>query len=151
MKAQDILNRVKNIKKDIQTKRNLAMSYRQIAEGLQSPKLTDMPKSSNRKREPMADALTKALDFEEEIKALEKEISEVKDIIYQVIQLIDNGEYQLILLERYINEQPWHVINKKMSYCRSRVFELHNEALISFYRVYDNFGLEWTSVDLSGR
>lgn len=151
MSAMNILNRVKEIEKEIQIKQNLAMSYRQIAEGLQSPQYSDMPKSPNLKRDPMADALNKAMDLEEEVKKLEKEIVSVKSTIFQVIQLVENKEQQLILLERYIHEEQWRNIIPKLNYCRSRVFELHNDAIVSFYRAYDNFGLEWTSVDSSGR
>lgn len=141
MTKYDILNQVKHIQKDIQLKKQLVTTYRTIAEGMQSPQYTDMPKSQNRNLHPMEDALHKALALEDEILELEKQLSQVKQRIFTIIHQIDNNEYQLLLLERYINEQPWNVIIKKMSYCRSRVYELHNEALVQFYGVFENFGL----------
>lgn len=150
MKAKELLNRVKEIKKEIEIKSRLAMTYRDIATGLQSPQYTDMPKNPNRKLQPMADALDKVMAFEEEIELLKKEIIEVKEHIYQVIQHIEIKEHQLILLERYVNERTWSQIIKTIGYSRSRLFEKHNDALLDFSVAFEKFGLSRTRVDYVG-
>lgn len=126
------------------------MAYRDIATGLQSPQYTDMPKNPNRKLQPMADALDKAMEFEEEIELLKKEIVEVKEYIYQVVQRIEIKEHQLILLERYVNERTWSHIGKKIGYSKSRLFEKHNDALLDFSAAFEKFGLSRTRVDYVG-
>ncbi|MCW6665293.1 hypothetical protein NHG32_06325 [Aerococcaceae bacterium NML191219] len=145
MDAKEILNRVKEIRKEIRLKQNLVQTYRTIAEGLQSPRYSDIPKNPNRKLQPMADALNTALAFEDEIRVLEEEIIRVQTCIFQVIQSIDNKEHQLILLERYVNEKSWKEISHAMGYANSRIFDKHNHALMDFSIAYEKFGVNRSS------
>lgn len=145
MNAKEILNRVKEIRREIVLKKNLVETYRTIAEGLQSPRYSDMPRSPNRKLQPMADALNKAMEFEDEIKVLKEEIVKVQTLIFEVIQSIENKEHRLILLERYVNEKSWKEISRMMSYANSRIFEKHNHALMDFSIAYEKFGVNRSS------
>lgn len=147
MDAKAILNRMKEIKKEIVIKKHLALTYRDIAKGLQSPQYSDMPKNPNRRLQPMADAINKAIEIEEEIQSLKEELLKLKEYIYQVIQLIEIKEHQLILLERYINEKSWDSISRTIGYGRSRLFEKHNNALLDFSAMFEKFGLNRTTLD----
>lgn len=134
MEKKDILNDVKHLKRDIQLKKQLIATYRTVAEGLQSPQYTDMPKGQNKQRTPMADALHKVFELEIEVQHLEKKLSKLKETLFKVIHQIDNQEYQILLLERYINEKTWKKISNLMGYSRASIFNKHSLALVEFYR-----------------
>ncbi|MBS4751128.1 hypothetical protein KG091_08580 [Carnobacteriaceae bacterium zg-ZUI78] len=93
----------------------------------------------------MADAINKALEIEEEIQLLEIELVETKEQIYQVIQLIDITEHQLILLERCINEKSWNSIDRTIGYANSRMYEKHHHALMDFSVAFEKFGVNRSS------
>lgn len=133
MQAKDILNKVHQIKKDIKIKKQLIKTYKTIAEGLQASRYSDMPKNTNKNNNPMGSAIDKALELEDEIKELETKLSKLNQLIFLVIQRLDNKEYQLILLERYINEKSWGEIQSMMCYSKSSIHTKHNLALVEFY------------------
>ena len=141
MSAKELLFSIKEIQKDIEIKTQLIATYRDIATGLQSPQYSDMPKSPNRKLQPMADAINKVMDLEEEVKELEQELIQVKTRVYEIIQNIDSKAHQLILLERYINGKPWSIISRIIGYANSRIYDKHNHALMDFSTAYEKFGV----------
>lgn len=141
MSAKELLFSIKEIQKDIEIKTQLIATHRDIATGLQSPQYSDMPKNPNRKLQPMADSINKAMDLEEEVKELERELIQVKTRVYEIIQNIDSKVHQLILLERYINGKSWSSISRMIGYANSRMYDKHNHALMDFSTAYEKFGV----------
>lgn len=133
----DILQQAKKLKKDIQLKKQLAMSYRELAEGLQSPRYSDMPKSPNRKLEPMAEALNTALEIDDEVFDLENQLKKLNQLIFTVIQSIDDKVYQMILLDRYLGDKTLQEIGRKIGYSRTSLFHKHNQAVVAFCLAFE--------------
>lgn len=133
MKAKDYFIAIQQLENQIESKRYMAQTYRTLAEGIKSPVYSDMPKSSNRQLEPMAQALAKAFMLEDEISQLEQEMLFKKTQAMDIINQLEK-DYQIILLKRYFEKEPWWKIERLMHYSRSWVFKLHIQALESFER-----------------
>lgn len=128
MKAQEFFRELKQIENQIESKKYMAETYRTLAEGVSSPIYSDMPKSPNRKLEPMADALSKALELEEEVVMLEQELNIKRGKLMDLILHLDK-DYQIILIKRYFENKTWGQIATSMYYSERWVYKLHGTAL----------------------
>ena len=128
MKAKDFLKTIKQLENQIESKRYMAQTYRTLAEGVRSPVYSDMPKSPNRQLEPMAEALMKAVELEEEIKALEYELTQKRADVIDLISKLEK-DYQIVLIKRYFEKKSWGEIAASMYYTERWIYKMHGTAL----------------------
>ena len=128
MRAKDYLIELHKIENQIESKKFMAETYRNLSEGVRSPSYSDMPKNPNRQREPMADALMKAMELEEEVTKLEQHLiikrGKLMDLILQL-----EKDYQVILIKRYFENKAWGQIAVSMYYTERWIYKLHGTAL----------------------
>ena len=129
MTAKEFFMQIRQLEIAIESKKMLAETYRQLALGTSSPQYSDMPKSTTRKLEPMAEALMKAMEIEDEINQLECELACYKVKAVGIIQLLTSSEHQTVLLSRYFKKETWTEIREKMFYSSSGIYKLHGQAL----------------------
>lgn len=128
MDAKEILKELTVLENTISSKRFMAQSYRELAEGMQSQKYSDMPKNQNRQIQPMVDALNKAMEIEEEIIELEQLLQEKKTFVMDNIYEIDSNEFQIVLIKRYFEKKSWKQISE-VHYSERWIYKLHGTAL----------------------
>lgn len=129
MSAKEILKELTVLENTISSKRFMAQSYRELAEGMHSQKYSDMPKNQNRQIQPMVDALNKAMEIEEEIIELEQLLQEKKTFVMDSIYEIDSNEFQIVLIKRYFEKKSWKQISEEMHYSERWIYKLHGAAL----------------------
>ncbi|MBR7927050.1 hypothetical protein KBI51_02520 [Aerococcaceae bacterium zg-ZUI334] len=134
MKAKDFFIEIQQLENQIESKRYMAQNYRTLAEGLQSPSYSDMPKNPNRPLQPMADALGKAMEIERDISVLEQSLVEKKTIAMNIIYELLHNEYQVVLIKRHFEKKSWCQIMSTMYYSKSGIYKLYNQALEAFTR-----------------
>ncbi|HEM4925532.1 TPA: hypothetical protein U2D36_000806 [Streptococcus suis] len=132
MSAKELFKEIAKLENQIKSKRYMAQSYREFANGLQSPRYSDMPKNSNRALQPMADALNKAMDLEEEVLQLECTLQLQKAKAMDIINQIQNTELQIVLIKRYFEKSDWGKIMLSMHYSRSGIYKIHDRAIAEF-------------------
>jgi DNA-directed RNA polymerase specialized sigma subunit len=69
--------------------------------------------------------IAEVLDFEDEIKKKYDKLDEIN----QIINSLSNPLAHKILVKRYLGSNTWKEIAKAVYTSRSRIFEIHNEAL----------------------
>lgn len=128
MNSKERLEELKDITEYIKSKRLMATTYRELAEGMTSPKLTDMPKSKSSIPDPMAETLIKAIELEQEADELEKELLVKKSKLTDIIVQLDRNQ-QILILNRYFENLTMMEIAEKLHYTERWVYKLHQDAL----------------------
>lgn len=128
MTSKEFFRYLKQLENQIESKSYMAQTYRTLAEGLSSPIYSDMPKKASRELEPMAKALTKALEIEDEIKELKFELASQKAKGMDAISMLEK-EYQILLIKRYFEKKSWGQIAASMYFSERWIYKLHGLAL----------------------
>ncbi len=130
MKAKEYLDTIKTLEEDIKRKLDLSRYYRNLAEGVKSSIITDMPKQSHIKSTSiMEEAITKAVDLETEASELNLKLNELQIKLLDFISQLDEGRYQKVLVLRYIEHRIWSDIADEMHYSKTGVMKVNKEAL----------------------
>lgn len=91
-----------------------------------SPQYSDMPKTSTKNIHKNEDAIVRVLEYEEKMRKYHAKLNEINE----AIDSVSNPTAQAILAKRYLGRNIWDEIAQLLYISRSRVFELHNAALI---------------------
>jgi len=91
--------------------------------------ITGMPHAPSQSTSPMADAVVKIVDLENQINDEIYKLVELKRKIYKVIKSVENIEYQTLLEMRYLCFKTWEDIAIDMGYTTRNVHFLHKYAL----------------------
>ncbi|MGL5563282.1 MAG: DUF1492 domain-containing protein [Tannerellaceae bacterium] len=91
--------------------------------------ISDMPRNPNRGGSPMANAIMKMIDLQDEIKEDMEELVTLKQEITSVIKGIPDLEQQTILEKRYLCNLNWEQIAVDMGYSMQHTFRHHDTAL----------------------
>lgn len=78
------------------------------------------------------------IDLENEIAKTVQVFIDVNSNVTSKINLLENDDYKMVLIYRYIAYLDYDDIATKMSFSTSYVFKLHKKALIAFSSVYNN-------------
>ena len=128
MTAKEYLNQAYRLDQRIRSKQEQIAALNELATSCSAP-MTGMPRSPNRGRSRMADAVGKIVDLQDSIAADMQELVELKAEIISTIKAVDCIEYQLILEKRYISGKSWPEIAVELGYKMRRMYDLHDEAL----------------------
>ena len=91
--------------------------------------LSGMPHNPHRSQTPMADAVVKIIDLENEIYRDIDRLVDLKREIVGVIKAVENREYQTLLEKRYLCFMSWEQIAVDMGYGIDNIYKLHKKAL----------------------
>lgn len=91
--------------------------------------ITGMPHNPIPSTSTMADAVSKIVDLQEEIKADIDRLVDLKRELVQVIKSVDEIECQMLLELRYLCYKSWDEIAVEMGYTVRNIHYLHKQAL----------------------
>ena len=123
MTAKELLAKIIKIRKAIDYRNTKIASLIAQAENT-SCRLTGMPHNPSPDPSPMATAICKKVDLENEIEKLKDE----RDALIAKIDLLEDTTLSTLLTRRYVDEAKWDEIMAEMCYSPSWIFELHNRA-----------------------
>lgn len=83
----------------------------------------------NKTEAPDVKKMGYAIDLENLIKQEIYEMTQRWKTIHQLIEAISDTDERLVIRYRYIEGNSWDIIASKMSYSRSRIFELHDKGI----------------------
>ena len=129
MTTRNYLAQITHLEDSIKTKRERAKAYYELAGSPGSVNLTGMPRNPSPSQSPMADAICKAIDLENEVKAEEELLNRKKLFLLDMIGRLSCRDYQTVLLQRYINHMSWDNISAKLYYTTRWVYKLHDRAM----------------------
>ena len=126
--ARDILSQAYRIDQRINSKLEQVESLNLLATRAACA-LTGMPKSSSPSTSPMADAVAKIIDLQEEINHDIDILVNLKREIVSLIKSIQHMEYQTILEKRYLCFLSWEQIAVDLCYSIHHLYKMHKAAL----------------------
>lgn len=86
--------------------------------------------SGTRQRSPMENAIVKVIDLENEINDDIDKLVDLKREITQIINLIENSKYKVLMELRYLSFKTWEEIADELQYDLRWVYKLHGKALL---------------------
>lgn len=128
MTAKQWLEEIKKIQEYINSKRLMAETYRTLAEGMGSPKMSDMPKGKSSIQDIMAESLVKAITLEQEVEELQQELAMKKAKLTDIIVQLEPTQ-QVLMIQRYFENKTMIEIAENLHYTERWVYKLHQEAL----------------------
>ena len=124
MTAKGLLDRIKKIRKAIDYRKTKIDVLVSQAENT-SARLTGMPHSPSADSSPMATAICKKVDLEQEIEDLTAE----RNSLIAKIDLLENDDLSRLLILRYAQEAQWEDIAAEMGFCERHTYRLHRSAV----------------------
>jgi hypothetical protein len=124
MTAKEYLGQIKPIQRRIETlvqQRNYLKSqaeYCGISYG-------DLPHNATRNINRNEDAFIRLIDWNDKIAAEYAKLDEIN----KVISGVEDPTAQAVLVKKYICGKTWYDISKELFISRSRLFEIHKDAL----------------------
>ena len=131
MTSKEYLMQIYNLDHKIYMMQLEANEYRRLADVIPGGNY-DKPfvKPSNRNTEaPFVKWINKALDKEKEIEKEIERLNNLKVEVTSVISQIDNGNYRMVLMLRYLKSMKIEEIAETMHYSIPSVKRWHREAL----------------------
>ena len=129
MTAKEFFKQISRMEAFISTKKQRVVALKELVSSAGSSNLSGMPKKHDRSLSPMADAVCKALDLEDEIRKDEFNLQEKKVFLLELIGTLDNYDCQTILIKRYFEHLSWEEIASRMFYSTRWIYKLHGHAL----------------------
>ena len=124
MTGKEYLLQIAVINRRIETLSEMAAHARSSAE-YSSPSFENMPKSPTRNIRKQEDAIIRALEYDERIRAEQEKLNEIR----RTIDNIADPTAQAIIFKRYVEYKTWEAIARSLHYSEARVYQLHREAL----------------------
>lgn len=135
MKIKEYLGQAYRIDHRINSKLDQISTLHDLATKASST-VNDMPGSPNRNIHKMEDVIVKIIDLENEVNKDIDTLVDLKMAIMHLIKLVDNGEYQIILEQRYLCFKTWEQISVDLGYSIQHTFRLHDKALKALGAVF---------------
>lgn len=132
MRAKDYFRKIEELEQKINSNKQLIKYFRELATGVSSPKITDMPRTKKENNDPTVKALIRVMELEEETKNLELEFKEKKILALELINTMETKEHQIILLKYFIEKKTIRTISKELFYSRQWCYKLYEQALSEF-------------------
>lgn len=128
MTAKEYLQQAYHLDQKIVSKQRQIEALREIATNC-SPNMTGMPRNPSPSRSPMADAISKLVDIESELKTELAHLLQLKVEALTVIRRVETDEYKLLLEKRYLCYESWDDIALDLNCSVSWTLKLHRKAL----------------------
>lgn len=139
MTAKEFLNQAYLLDQRIRSKTEQIESLNQLSTSCTAV-LTGMPHNPSKSASPMADAVTKIIDLENEIARDMDELVEIKREIVEVIKAVDDVILRTLLEKRYLCGETWEEITIALNCNRRWTFRLHDRALEAVQHILNAHG-----------
>lgn len=139
MTAKEYLRRLGRAEANIKAKKERLLVMKDVAGGVSSPFLSDMPRATSHGTSKFEEAVVKMVCLEQEIKDDEARLTADKTRALELIGKIENPEYQTVLISRYFKNDSWEDIASAMYYTERWIYILHGRALQELDRILQNF------------
>lgn len=127
MTAKELLEKIIRIRKAIDYRMTKIEALVTQAENT-SCRLTGMPHNPSPDTSPMATAICKKIDLENEIEKLK----EVRNGYIAKIDLLEDDDLKRLLVLRYAQEAQWEDIAAELGFCERHIYRLHKTAVAEF-------------------
>ena len=108
----------------------IVAEYLRLANTIPGVNLDQIRVDGTRKLDaPFEKWILKALDDELLIEELKKQLPLIKCEIISLIDELEDKEYKMILIHRYIDWHSWTEISQKLYYSSSKIRRMHDKAL----------------------
>ncbi len=128
MTSKKYLSQAYRLDQRIASKLEMVESLNELATRCTST-LTGMPRNPSKSVSPMADAIMKIIDLQDEITKDLERLVDLKREISLIIREVDCNEYRMILEKRYISNMTWPEIAVELGYNLRHLYRLHDVAL----------------------
>lgn len=128
MTAKEYLQQALRLDERINSKISQLESLRELATKCTST-ITGMPRNPSPSQSPMADAVCKIIDLQDEINRDIDHLVDLKRELVEVIRKVEDVECRLLLELRYLCFKSWEDIAVQMGYTTRNIHYLHKQAL----------------------
>lgn len=128
MTAKEYLQQALRLDERINSKISQLESLRELATKCTST-ITGMPRNPSPSQSPMADAVCKIIDLQDEINRDIDHLVDLKRELVGVIRNVEDVECRLLLELRYLCFMSWEDIAVQMGYTTRNIHYLHKQAL----------------------
>lgn len=128
MTAKEYLQQALRLDERINSKISQLESLRELATKCTST-ITGMPHNPSPSQSPMADAVCKIIDLQDEINRDIDHLVDLKRELVGVIRNVEDVECRLLLELRYLCFKSWEDIAVQMGYTARNIHYLHKQAL----------------------
>ena len=130
MTTKEYLSQIQKLEYKISRMKIRAEEYERLSASIPGPNYEGIRVDGTRSNDaPFVKWLMKKLDIEQEIKALEGKLENLKAEIMMCIEQLENEDYKNVLVMHYIKGLPWEVIADRLFVCRATVFNWSSKAL----------------------
>jgi hypothetical protein len=131
MTAKEYLSRYHNTKVKIQKLQALVDEYIRLANEIPGIQFDAIRVAGGKSlKAPFEKWILKTLDYEIEIKEMKRKLPGYKKEAIQAIEEIEDQNYQLILVYRYIDWLSWRQIAERMFFSSATIRRWHDKALL---------------------
>ena len=131
MTAKEYLSRYHNTKVKIQKLQALVDEYIRLANEIPGIQFDAIRVDGGKNlKAPFEKWILKTLDYEFEIKEMERLLPGYKKETLQAIEQIEDKDYRLILVHRYIDWLSWRQIADRMFFSSATIRRWHEKALL---------------------
>ena len=130
MDVKEYLCRYHVTEEKIQKLQQIVAEYLRLANTIPGVNLDQIRVDGTRRLDaPFEKWILKALDDELLIEELKKQLPLIKCEIISLIDELEDKEYKMILIHRYIDWLSWTEISQKLYYSSSKIRRMHDKAL----------------------
>ena len=130
MNVREKLNQIKYLNYDINRLKQLAEIYEERSHSVPGQSFDREKVQTTRNLEaPFVKYIYKKIEVEEAIKRKQDRIEIAKVEIMNLVSELENYDYQLILIYRYVNLYGWDEIASNLHISRASMFRYHKQAL----------------------
>lgn len=132
--ARAFLNRLRVIVRRLSAKREQVQALREMAAHANA-QLSGMPRSASPNLQRLETLVCKIADLEAEIQQEALDMEAVRLEIALAVCRLHDPISQRVLTMRYIDNRKWSEIVDALGYSRSRVFQIHEDALCAMEKL----------------
>lgn len=130
MDVREKLNQIKYLNYDINRLQQLAEIYEERSHSVPGQSFdTERVQTTRNLDAPFVKWIYKKIEVEESIKRKQDRIEIAKVEIMNLVSELENYDYQLILIYRYVNLYGWDEIASNLHISRASMFRYHKQAL----------------------
>ena len=130
MDVKEYLCRYHETEEKILKLQQIVAEYLRLANTIPGVNLDQIRVDGTRRLDaPFEKWILKALDDELLIEELKKQLPLIKCEIISLIDELEDKEYKMILIHRYIDWLSWTEISQKLYYSSSKIRRMHDKAL----------------------
>ena len=139
MQAKTYLKKAKRIDSFIKAKEEELLMLKTKAEGIGAMNLNPDKVQSSPNQTKLQDDVIAVIECERKIQKAIDDLRTLHSEITEKIDAIENDDYRLILMLRYLNLKEWEYIAVEMNFSYSHTLYLHKQALTAFQEKHKDF------------